>query len=165
MEEDEYKTPEEREIEALKAQLAKVQQDTQANTLASGRQVLDGHIEKVLGEYGFTPEDREKMSTSMKSQFDAWASMGEAGETAMKSLMSMTGEKTVRGIMLSAIDPEALRAAAANATSAKRSGLASLATDGPSGVASTGMEPPPVFKTAKEAADFARANPEGHNSF
>jgi hypothetical protein len=165
VEEDEYKTPEERRMDAFEEKLAALGQNTNANTLASGRQVLQGHMETVFGEYNFLPEDAEKMRTAMTTQFDSWAGLGAAGESALKSVMSMTGENTVRGIMLSSITPEALRAAAVNTTSAKRSGLAGLATDGPSGSASTGMEAPSSFENAKAAADYARANPGGHDSY
>ena len=100
----------------------------------------------------------------MKSQFDTWGNMGSAGQSAMKSLMGPGGEDTVRGIMLSSITAEQLRAAASNITSAKREGLEGLATDGPSGTTSTGMEMP-ILETVKAAADFARANPDGHDSY
>jgi len=161
---DEYKTPEEREIEALRGELMKLKNETSQNTMASGRRTLQDHMEKVFGEYGFTKEDTEKMRAGMISQFESWQRMGEAGSTAMKALMSPNGEATVRGIMLSSISPEALRAAAANADLRKRQGLEGLATDGPSSTSSTGKEPPPDFKTAIEAAQWARNNPNAHDS-
>lgn len=162
---DEYKTPEELEIKGLKAELAKVAADTNANTLASGRQVLEGHMEKVFTEYGFASEDVVKMRTGMKAQFETWSKLGSAGENALKSLMSVGGEATVRGIMLSTISPDALRAAASNTDLRKQQGLSRLATDGPSGIGSAGKEAPTEFSSAFEAAEFARANPEGHDSF
>ena len=161
----EYKTPEELEIVELKAQLSKVAADTKVNTLASGRQVLEGHMEKVFSEYGFSPEDIQQMRTGMKAQFETWKNLGSAGENALKSLMSVGGEATVRGIMLSTITPESLRAAAINTDLRKRQGLSRLATDGPSGIGSAGKEAPTEFSSAFEAAEFARANPEGHDSY
>ena len=152
-------------MDAMEEKLATLGQNTNANTLASGHTVLQGHMEKVFGEYGFTPESVEKMRETMKSQFNTWQGMGPQGETAMKSLMGPSGEATVRGIMLSSITPETLREAAVNADLRKQKGLSSLATDGPSGALSTGMEPPGPFETATKAANWARANPEGHDSY
>jgi hypothetical protein len=162
---DEYKTPEERKMEAMEAELAELRANTNANTLASGRTVLQGHMETVFGEYGFTSEDTEKMRKAMTTQFDTWGSLGVVGENAMKSLTTPNGVATVRGIMLSSITPDALRAAASNADLRKRQGLSSLATDGPSGTASAGTEPPADFASHYEAAKWAKANPEGHNSY
>jgi hypothetical protein len=164
-EEDEYKTPEEREMESMRTELKELRANTNANTLASGRTVLQGHMETVFGEYGFTSEDTEKMRKAMTTQFDTWGTLGRAGEDAMKSLTTPNGVATVRGIMLSSITPDALRAAASNADLRKRQGLSSLATDGPSGTASAGTEPPADFASHYEAAKWAKANPEGHNSY
>ena len=46
----------------------------------------------------------------------------------------------------------------------KNKGLAALSTDRPMGVASTGTEAPPVFKTAIEALRYAQQNPDRHES-
>ena len=164
---DEYKTPDELRMDALEARLNQAESNTTANTLSSGRTVLQGHIEKVLSEYGFTPEDSAQMRTKMTQQFDAWGTSGPAGEAAMKSIMNASGEATVRGIMLSSVTSEQLRAAASNATSAKRRGLADLGTGGPSGIPSSGMEKPPEFAEASAAvaAAWARENPELHDSY
>jgi len=164
---DEYKTPEEQRMDALEARLNAAESNTSANTLASGRTVLQGHIETVLSEYGFTPEDSQKMQTTMTQQFDAWQNSGPAGLAAMKSIMNASGLATVKGIMLSAVSADALRAAAVNATSAKRKGLERLATDGPSGIPSSGREPPPEFAEASSAVAgaWARENPDLHDSY
>ena len=164
-EEDEYKTPEELEIVALRSELAMLRNETNANTLASGRTVLQGHMEKVFSEYGFTQEDTDKMKTTITQQFEAWGTQGDPGKAAMKSLTSAGGEATVRGIMLSSITPEALRAAAANTDLRKRQGLERLATDGPSGISSTGREAPAQFDSHVAAAKYARENPDGHDSY
>ena len=163
--EDEYKTPEEQRMDAIEARLAEAESGTNANTLASGRQVLQGHMEKVFSVYGFTPEDVVTMKARMNSQFDAWGNAGPAGVSAMESISSPSGYSTVQGIMLSGLEPEVLLRAATNATSARRSGLSNLATDGPSGIASTGTEPPPEFDNLRDAVAWAVANPDGHDSY
>ncbi len=48
---DEYKTPEEQKIEALEVRLDRAEANTSANTLASGKTVLQGHMEKVSWGY------------------------------------------------------------------------------------------------------------------
>jgi hypothetical protein len=78
--------------------------------------------------------------------------------------MSPAGYKTVKGIMLSELSPEILHAAATNAALRKQKGLSGLATDSPSGSPGTGTEPPPDFDTYIQAAQWARENPEGHDS-
>jgi hypothetical protein len=82
---------------------------------------------------------------------------------ALQTLMSPNGYKTVQGIMLSELTPEVLHAAATNAALRKQKGLSGLATDSPSGSAGTGMEEPD-FDNMVDAAKWARANPEGHDS-
>ena len=160
----EYKTPEEQELISLRAEVAGLRQDTNANTMASGEQVLTKHMEKVFGEYGLAPEDAEKMRATMVSQMKSWATSGEPGKAALKTLMSPNGYKTVQGIMLSELSPEILHKAATNAALRKHKGLSGLATDGPSGSPGTGTEPPPEFDSIIDAAKWARANPEGHDS-
>jgi len=161
---DEYKTPEEREFEALRAEIAALKQDTNANTLASGQEMLTKHMESVFREYNFAPEDVEQMRKTMITQIETWQSQGDAGINALKSLGSRNGYKTVKGIMLADVPPEAFQRAVANSALRKQQELSGLATDGPSGNLSTGREPPPEFASALEAARWARANPEGHDS-
>jgi hypothetical protein len=66
--------------------------------------------------------------------------------------------------MLQDVTPEDFRAANENADLRKAQGLGQLATDGLSNVATTGTEPPPVFKDYKDAARWAKANPNAHDS-
>lgn len=160
----EYKSPEELEMTALREKVASLERDTSANTLASGEQVLKQHMEKVFGEWGLTPEDTETMRSSVTSQIKTWASSGEQGKQAMRTLMSPNGYKTVKGIMLSELSAESLRAAAENIALRKQQGLSGLATDGPSSTSSTGREPPPEFATAIEVARHAKANPDAYDA-
>jgi len=161
---DEYKSPEEQKIEALEAELNRVRGETRANTLASGQQVLQGHIESVFQEYGIVGEHAETMRKSLIDQFTEWGRLGDKGKEAIESVMGPNGKSTVQGIMLSKITPKVLQEAVNNAALRKSQGLADLSTDSPSGGASTGMEAPPESMSAIDAARWARANPNAHNS-
>jgi hypothetical protein len=163
--EDEYKTPEEKKIEALQAELAAVRQDVSAQTLTSGREAIQRNMENVFKDIPpLTPEDAQKVREHTASQFEAWGRMGPAGEQAIKSVMTPQGETTVRGIMLGAVTGDMLTRGLEYAASARRRGLGELDTEGRGGVASTGREELPVFKTAAEAALHAEANPDLHTS-
>jgi len=162
---DEYQTPEEQEIAELKERLARVESSTNSNTLASGKEMLTKHMEAVFRELHFAPEDVETARAAMVSQIKTWETAGEAGLSAMKSLGTPNGYKTVKGIMLADVPPEAFVRAADNIALRKRQGLSGLATDGPSGALSTGKEAPPDFADEMQAAAYAAANPDGHDSY
>ena len=163
---DEYQTPEERELKALRVELADVRQATNANTLASGKETFTKHMEEVFREFQFAPEDAEKSRAAMVSQLEAWQNQGPKGMAAIESVGTQNGYKTVRGIMLADIPREAFARASANVALRKSQGLSDLSTDGPSGSLSTGREAPPDFAGDFIAASkWAKANPDGHDSY
>ncbi len=163
-EEDEYKTPEQIEINALKTEMNQLRTRQGAQTLTSGRETLQRHIEDVFVEYGITGTDADTARQAMTAQFESWGAMGSVGESALDSIMAPNGKKTVQGIMLASISPEALLKAAQNVDLRKKQGLSNLTTDGPSGDASAGKEPPPKFQSAIEAANYAREG-GAHDSY
>jgi hypothetical protein len=163
-ENEEYLTDEEKEIRALKETVADLSNRVGAQTRTSGREVLKGHIEKVFSEYDFDPEVKERMRGAVISQFETWSRAGKAGEAAVQAVMQPTGEMTVRGLMLGGANPDDIFQASQRTALRKKTGLSSLATDVPGAAGSKGTEPPPQFATAIEAAQYAAANPDAHDS-
>ena len=157
---EEYLTDEEREIRTLKATVQDLSNRVGENTRTSGREVLKGHIEKVFSEFDFEPEVKERMRSAVVNQFETWSRAGSAGEAAVQAVMQPTGEKTVRGLMLSGVTPDDLMNASGRTALRKKNGLSTLATDVPGATGSKGTEPPPQFATAIEAAKYAAANPD-----
>lgn len=161
---EEYKTPEEREMQSLRQEVAVLRQDTSANTLASGKEMMTKHMARVFEEHGFVPEDVEKLSATMTTQIDSWALQGDKGLSALKSLWGPGGYSTVKGILLGGAPPEAFQRAAENLTLRKQKGLSALGTDGPSGALTTGQEAPSEFASAREAAKYFAAHPDQNPS-
>jgi len=162
--EDEYQTPEERTIAELTARLSQVESSTNANTLASGKETMVKHMDRVLLEHGFVPEDVEQLRATITTQIDSWALQGDKGLTALKSLGGPNGYSTVKGILLSGASPEAFQRAAENLALRRQKGLSNLATDDPSRVLSTGQEAPKEFADYKAAAKYFAAHPEQNTS-
>ena len=162
---DGYQTPEEIAIAELRQQVADLKSKVGATSMASGRQVLQQHIEGVFQDYGFGSDVNEKMKAKVVETFESWRNIGPDGERAIANVQMPTGKAQVQAIMLSALSPKDLREAAANAALREKDGLSSLSTGGPpQGSASIGLEAPDNFASAAEAANYARTNPRGHRS-
>jgi hypothetical protein len=160
---EEYKTPEEKRMDALELELKTLRTGQTAQMSASGRQQMQNHMVTIFGEYQFPPEIEEKFRERVVKQIDDW-SIQPGGEAALKALGGQNGLKTVKSIMFQDATPEDFRAANDNADLRKQQGLGPLATDGLPRAASTGKEPPPVFKDWREAARWAKANPNAHDA-
>lgn len=154
---DEYKTPEEIEIEALKANQHRLESELGQMRGHNSRNALLDHLEKFYGEYDVAPDARKQLAKDMGDLVEAWKSQGDAGKAALENLMNPSSyESTFRGVALGRLDPGEVAEAAQRAKLRKEKGLSALSTDSPSGRASSGAEAPPEFKSAVEAFAYAQ---------
>lgn len=157
---DAYLTEEQREIRELRQQLQEMRGQIGSVTSSNAQTALKNHLEKVAGELGLSGERFEKVRTGIGNVIESWGRDPQHGRAALQRLMTPQGEKTVRGLVLEQLGTEDLDALFAERLRRKGQGLASLATDGPSEIASQGDEPMPEHKSALEALKMARAKPE-----
>lgn len=161
---DDYKTPEERKIEALEAQIKTLQGEFHGTSSSFAEQQLERHIEKAASDFGVAGEPLEKAKESLRSKLRQ-ASQTDQGRGYLQQLTGENGYRTVRTLFLDEIGPEALVQAAEQKTLRGRNARARLATDGPSQIGTTGdQEPLPDFgkgqDAAKNALEFFMNHPE-----
>lgn len=165
---DEYLTDEQRELKQLRTELGEVKSRVGRTELTDGLQSLKTHMEEIRKKYHLPAEAFTKGSQATAKQIMAWRSMGKTGEKAIDSLSTPSGQAVVEGIFLPAIGPEGLLQAQQNRDRRRSEGLSELETDGLPEHASSGREPPPEFKgpnAAIDAAEWARKNPDAHDSY
>jgi hypothetical protein len=167
-EDDEYLTDEQRETRELRSQLMEAQQRLSGVELSSAERTLTEHIEKVQRDYYLTPDAFESAKKKLNQDIDRYKRAGKSGEAAIRNLMGPNSFDIVRSLMLAGLTPDALLDCQKNRDRRKGTALGGLATDGRPGTVSTGREPPPDFSksanAAVEAALWAEANPDGHDS-
>jgi len=160
---EEYKTPEEIKIEALERQLNSAEQRIGQAELGSGQQVLQQHLGEIRKELDIEPDVWARVEKKMAKQIVQWNSSA-AGQQSIRGLGGQDGYTTVRALVYADLSPDEIAKGVNNAALRKSNQLGGLSTGGPSGSASMGNEPPPVFDTAKDAFDWAKAHPGGHDS-
>ena len=158
--EEEYLTDEQKEIRQLKAELSSIKGEISQNVAYSGQQALRGHFEKIASEMGLSGERFERVKKSLMEQVRAWSGAGDVGKSAIANLQTPQGEETVRVLMQKALPwNEVLEIAGEQYLRQKRA-RGELTTEGPSSLASSGTEPPPLHQSALDALAYAEANPD-----
>lgn len=162
--EDDYKTPEERKIEALEAQIKNLQGEFYGTSSSFAEQQLERHIEKAASEFGIEGEPLEKAKESLRTKLRQWG-QSDQGRASVKAISGEGGYRTARTLFLDEVGPDALMQAAEQRQLRGRNARARLATDGPSQIGTTGdQEPLPDFgkgrDAAKNALEFFLTHPE-----
>jgi len=165
---DEYLSDEAREIKQLKATVASLESRLGQTEFSDGQQALNTHMEQIRKDWGLPDEVFQKGSEATAAKIVAWKTRGgEAGRQAIESLKGPNGREVVEGIMIPAIGRKGLLQALDDRDRRSAERLSGLATDVPSGHASSGREPPPKFTGPDahlKAAAWARANPNAHDA-
>jgi hypothetical protein len=164
--EDEFLTDEQREIRELKAHIAQMDSRVATQESGAGAQALQRHLESFFAQWPVAPEVAERVRAKLTKDVTQWARQGEAGRKALELLQGANGAAQISAMALPVLTDDEQVQAVTERNLRKQRGLGSLSTDGPSPAgASSGTEPPPVFKSSLEALQYARANPEKHGSF
>ena len=159
---DEYLTTEEKEIRGLKAELNEMKNLVGSMNLNSGRSSLQSQVDKLLENYLFEPAEVEKVKGHVSRAIEQFH---HAGNTkALQDLQGPNSYMMVRSLALASLEDSSIQKAAERARLRKSGQLGRLATDGP--LANSGRgEPPPKFKSGKEALQWAKENPDAHDSY
>lgn len=161
--EDEYKSPEQIEIDTLKQKLATLEPRIAQQEAGVGQAVLKDHLVKIFGELELAPEVRDRVDKKLEGQLRTWAG-SENGLETIRGLMTPNGHETVRALVYGSLTQKEIHEGVMNHALRTGNKLDALSTGGPSGEASSGQEPPPEFASAFKAMEWARRNPEAHDS-
>lgn len=163
---DEYQTPEQQEIQGLRAKLASLEGRVVSQESGAGAQALQTHLESFFADYPLPPDVVERVKGKLTQQVRAWSTQGEVGRKALEAVQNPAhGKAQVSAMALPMLSFDEQTAAIEQRALRKSKGLRGLATGGPSTGASSGTEPPPRFKSALEALEWAQAHPESHDSY
>lgn len=157
--EDEYLTDEEKEIRALKAQVARLESRLTGQDTTLGQQALLRHIGKVASDWNLSDPQKQKLLDTLTKQVETWARQGDTGLAAIKNLSGPSGWETVEMMLPRTLGRDGLSESMKAQLLRDQSVRRELQTDRPSGRFTGNAEPPPEFKTAHEALVYAMENP------
>ena len=164
VDDDEYKTPEEKQIDALKAEIANLRGEIQGTSSSFAEQQMHKHIENAVNELNLSGDAVEKGKNALVQKFNEW-NKTEEGRKAIKSIVGPNGSSTVQTLLIEAIGPKGILDAAEQRLLRDKGKRARLATDGPSQIGTSGdQEPLPDFGSGRDAAlkalQFFKTHPE-----
>jgi len=159
---EEYLSTEEKEIRQLKQQNQELLGRLGSVELGVGRNLLQGHLEKVFSNYALEPAQVETVKKHMGNMLEQFQRTGNI--KGIQDLQGPNAYMMVRSMALAPLDDEDIKAGAERARLRKKSSLSRFSTDGPFGTAKRG-EPPPVLQSAREAIEWAAAHPDEHDSY
>ena len=113
------------------------------------------HTLSFFNEFAFGPDDQKAILDKLSAQVQTWTAT-PTGRQSIQALSGPGGEDTIRALALAAMPSKKIAEAAKAADLRVQEKVRGLATDGPSGLATTGEEPPPEFKGANAALDAFR---------
>lgn len=144
-----------RELQTVKAELAQAKSSLSGLALNSGKQALQGHLEKFRQEFRLTEEEYGKARDVLATQT---RTMNEA---AIDRLQSPDGYDTVEALAFSAVKkayPNFLDEYPTRKRFRRRQAVGDLETDGPSGASTTGEELEPLDLKRASALDVLLHN-------
>jgi hypothetical protein len=158
--EEEYLSPEQREIRELKAQLNSVSAQQGDLILGVGQQALQAHLDRFAADNPLNPGEVEAMKKSVIGEIQRWAGQGELGRKAIANLQNPGSYETVRRLLLGALPQETLDDLGNRKARRRQQRLEGMATDDPSPNSSLNEPPPPGLKTTLDVLRYYQAHPE-----
>jgi hypothetical protein len=158
-EEDEYLSPEQREIRDLKIELNKTRTQINGITTSTGTAALQGHLETFAKEHFLSAEEFETVKRAIEPQIKQWGT-NDAGRSALQRLQTPDGYSTVKALGLQNLPESVIFELGDRKRLRERERLERHRTDGPSESSTTGREAPPEVKGALAALKYAKANPD-----
>lgn len=157
--EDEYLTDEQREIRELRTELKRVREETAGLTQSTGSAALQNHLERFAQENFLKPDEFEKVKQGMGSQARQWGN-NEQGLALLRSLQNPTAYDTVEAVAWKFVPKEVRFQLGERKRLHDQKRVDGFRTDVPSGLSTTGKEPPAEVKGALNALRYAKANPD-----
>lgn len=157
---DEYLSDEQRELRALRAEVAEVRGYAQESLSGLGQQVVAKNLSTIADELGLSAEDRAIVQAKGVEIVQGWGREGESGRRAIKSLQHAEhGLKAARTLVLEALGPEGQERVYRQKFLREQQTRRGMATDSPSPGRGQASALPEVNSIA-EAFQILDARPE-----
>ena len=169
---DGYLTPEEEKIRALESTVNELKGRLVRTESSFGVNTLKTNLTRVAEDIGLPPEIHKRVMDGIAKDIQVWSNNHSKGDpTAMSALTQLQGENAsgfIKTMIMNKLEASDLDEIARHRALRKQQNTRRFETDGPLDMATTGQEPPPdysQFKSAADAARWARDNPGRHDSY
>ena len=158
---DVYLTDEERKIRALEEKITALEGGLAQQSSAQGRDALTRHLGRFTSTWGLDDEQKQKVTTDLMTQVQAWERDGERGQGFIRQLMSPQGQELVDTLAKRSLGDEGLLKVAEARLLRSQQTRGRMATDVPVRPATgSSADQPPAYSGALDDLEFIRSHPE-----